>query len=353
MRQSVHQIVPSFALRDAIGNHTLALRDTLRDMGFASDIFAYNAHPKAKSECRPTSELDPHTDALIYQLSIGSPVAEMWAQHHALRVVNYHNITPWPLIGRWDETIGNEVVLARDQLYEYAPRCDHAIAVSEFNRTELDLVGYRSTETIPVLFDPLDAQPDNRLTQKLQRDKKSHVLFVGRLLPHKNQHQLVAATRALRDCFDVDAHLHLVGGRLNTYREALFEAVAAGDMDRHVTYHEKVTEAELAALYRGCDVFCCVSDHEGFCVPLIEAMSNDLPVVAYDAAAVGETVADGGMLLEDRHPYVVAAALQRVLSDDDLAEHMRRAGRQRAADFAPARTREKFRSSFVRLMGDL
>src|SRR5207248_3376126 len=164
----------------------------------------------------------------------------------------------------------------------------------------------------------------------------------GRLAPNKAQHDLIKALAAYRRLYDPRARLHLVGtSSSESYRTALVAYADALDLVDAVEFTGSVSDGELAAHYRAADVFVCVSEHEGFCVPLLEAMHHRLPIVAYAAAAVPETLGDGGLLLNSKDPYTVAAAVQRVVSDADLRAQLVAAGTRRLHDFDLDRSREK------------
>jgi glycosyltransferase involved in cell wall biosynthesis len=348
----VHQLVPTITPRDAVGNHTFRLREIIRDLGHESEIFAMFRHGDVIDDTHLIDQLPHDADAVIYQFSIGSPLAARWAEHPGRRIMNYHNITPIELVGKWDGLLSAEVRLGREQMAQYVDRCEHAICDSDFNRSELDALGYRSTETIPVLFDVADATPDKAVTASMRRKRRgTQILFVGRVAPNKAHHDLVAVVRTLRDVYGDDAHLHFVGtDGPPTYRKVVDDIVAHADMGEHVTFHGSVSQEALVAFYQSADVFCCLSDHEGFCVPVIEAMHHGLPVVAYDTTAVGGTIGSGGILLQDKHPLTVAAALHRVSTDEPLRRRMADAGRRRAADFALDRTRRHFADSLAAVL---
>ena len=350
MTRTVHQLVPTITPRDAVGNHTFRLRDVLRQLGYESEIFAMFRHGDVVADTHLVDQLPPDADALIYQFSIGSPLATRWAQYGGRRIMNYHNITPVELVGRWDGLLDAEVRLGREQMELYASACEHAICDSDFNRSDNDAHGYDTTEPNPVLYDVPDPRPAKSVVTALDaRRKKSgglQILFVGRIAPNKAHHDLVATVRTMRDVYGNDAHLHIVGtDGPQAYRKVVDGIVAHSEMAPHVTFHGSVSQEALVAFYRAADVFCCVSDHEGFCVPVIEAMHHGCPVVAYDCTAVGGTVGDGGLLLQDKHPLTVATALDRVASDPQLQERLAEAGRRRALDFAHDRTRQHFADS--------
>jgi len=349
----VHQLLPTITPRDAVSNHTFYLRETLRSMGYESDIFALHPHPELASDTQPADQLPPDAHAVIYQFSIGSPAAMQWEQHRGRRLIYYHNITPVELVGQWDPVLASEIELGRQQLSDCAVRCDHAICASEFNRAELVNLGYPSTESIPVMFDVSRADPDPTVVRSIQRRRDGlQILFVGRVIANKAQHDLVVATKVLRDSFGEQAHLHIVGTDGSAgYRHLVDQVVRDADMSQHVTFHGQASQSALVALYRATDVFLCLSDHEGFCVPIIEAMHHGLPVVAYNSAAVGDTVGDGGLLLENKDPMIVGAALSRVAQDPLLRQRLGDAARRRAEAFSLDRTIDRFKRSLEHVLG--
>lgn len=163
------------------------------------------------------------------------------------------------------------------------------------------------------------------------------------MLPHKAHHDVIKALACARKMFDPQARLHLVGREsCPAYADALRRFVSSLELDGAVEFLGSVSSAELSAYYQGADVFVCCSDHEGFCVPLLEAMHHRLPVVAYGVTAVPETVLDAGIVLSSKSPALVATAVQRVLTDHELHDALVAAGRQRARSFTVESARRAF-----------
>jgi L-malate glycosyltransferase len=347
----VDQVIPSLASRDAVGVHTVNLRDGLRAAGIDSDIF-YGSHtPDVASEGRPVIELGRagRDRWLLYQASIGSPVYDIFAARTEPKLVNYHNITPAALLRDWEPAVAYEVALGRTQLARLAPQSRFAVSDSAFNESELHALGYRGTAVVPLLIDmqAKSDEPDPELAATLARRKARHggsdLLYVGKISPHKAPHDLVKMLDVLRRTDDPHARLHLVGSPLGeTYLPALRSFVEELGLGAAVNLAGSVSGAELEAYYRAADVFVCASDHEGFCVPLAEAMGHGLPIVAYGVTAVPETVAGAGLVLDDKAPVPFAAAVGRVLRDDQLRQVLAAAGRQRAAGFDLAASTRRF-----------
>jgi L-malate glycosyltransferase len=347
----IDQVIPSLASRDAIGGHVVQLRDLLRARGYQSDIYYGNATADRLDYGFPVSRLGDRSATgrvLLYQLSIGSGVADIFRQRSERKFVNYHNITPADLLEAWVPAVGEEVRWGRAQLRDLAPVTEFAIADSVFNEHELQAVGYRWTATVPLLLD-LDGfagSPDPALAERLGAQKAqggTDLLFVGKVSPHKGQHDLVKALAAYRRLYDPQARLHLVGGAISDeYRTAL-EGFAAGlDLLDAVDIAGSVTHEELIAYYVASDAFVCLSNHEGFCVPLLEAMYHRLPIVAYTNTAVPETVQGAGLILPNKEPVRVAAAIDRVVRDPELRSMLASAATERVASFALPRVQDEF-----------
>ena len=363
---AIHQVLPVFAPRDAIGNHTAAVRRALQAMGVTSEIFAGEVNPGAGNGARNIREIDPAQVAAaeptvwMYHASTGSPVAEWWAALPGHKALDYHNITPAELLGPWEPHIGVELDHGRRQLAELADVADWAIADSTFNESELIGLGYRWTGVVPILLDTAhlaDEHVDPDALAGLQARKAilggSDWLFVSRLLPHKAQHDVIKALAAYREAYDPAARLTLVGGIGSArYVEALGDFIDDLGLEEAVDLTGSVSSGGLGAHFRIADVYVSASDHEGFGVPLLEAMAHDLPVVAYASTAVPETVGGAGLLVTDKSPTVMAAAVRRVVSDADLRAALVAAGRQRLGELGLPRSTEHLRIAVARMLAE-
>ena len=347
----VDQVIPSLASRDAIGVHTINLRDGLRQVGIDSDIFYGSFTPDVQHEGRPVTELGRagRDRWLLYQSSIGSPVYDILAARPERKLVNYHNITPANLLREWEPNVAYEVALGRTQLARLAAQSRFAVADSAFNESELRALGYDDTAVVPLLIDMQrkSGEADPALMAEFARHKAApggaDLLFVGKVSPHKAPHDLVKMLAVLRRLYDPSARLHLVGSPLGeTYEPALRSFVDELGLTDAVNFAGSVSGAELEAYLQSADVFVCASDHEGFCVPLAEAMGHGVPIVAYGVTAVPETVGNAGLVLPDKSPVHFASAVARVLSDATLRQHLSAAGRSRAAEFSLPDSQRRF-----------
>lgn len=350
---AIHQFLPSLAPRDAIGIHTVTVRSILREMGLRSEIYADLIHPEVRHLARPFQGHCPSKgDLLLYQASIGSRVADYLCSRPETKLVNYHNITPAASLARWEPALVAELELGRRQLVRLAPLSLHAVADSSFNEAELIESGYASTSVAPIQLHLDQPEPESdgrclaRLARTRAREGGADLLFVGRIVPNKAQHDLVRTLALYRRLFDPRARLHLVGGVTSqTYLHSLRGLVERLGLGDSVDIAGPVSAGDLFAYYRSADVFVCLSDHEGFCLPLVEAMHHSLPIVAYEAAAVPETLGGAGVLVGARDPLTVSVALARVLGDAGLRKSLAVASARRLGELSPSRIRAAFEAS--------
>ena len=346
----IHQFLPTFAAHDAIGNHVLRISRLLRQAGFRSDIFADDIHPPMRGEARHYSDFDNRAGAepsdtwLLYHLSTGSPMAQWLCDRREPLLVDYHNITEARFFDRWAPAAADSMRAARTALDLLAPHTRFALADSAFNESELVEHGFGRTTVAPILLDfsEYDGPPDARTLSRLQRERDdggARWLFVGRTAPNKCQHDIIGSFAAYRRIFDPKARLTLVGGMTAyLYWRSLEALLQELEVDGAVELADSVQFPQLLARYRTSDVFVCLSEHEGFQVPVLEAMHFDVPVVAYASTAVPDTVGDAAVLLDDKDPAVVAEAVHRILTDDSLRASLVQAGRERVDHFSMERT---------------
>jgi glycosyltransferase involved in cell wall biosynthesis len=333
----VHLFVPMLHRHDAVGEHTMALRDRLSRAGVASRIYSQIPDPGTADLTRPyldyESEAQPG-DVLVYQFATESVMAPWLAGRSEPVVINYHSITPPEYFWPWSNGITRLQVGAQIELAQLAPRAALGIAVSRFDEEELHRAGCARTTVIPVAQVAVPpVEPDADLVDRLRaRDAGSghRWLSVGRLAPNKCHHQTIAALFVARTATQPGPRLTLVGAPSEpAYARALRRYAAALGVADSVEFVTGLTDAALAARYRAADVLVMLSEHEGYGVPLVEAMGQGLPIVAFDAGAVREVLDDAGVLLAHKHPRHVADAVTRLLADEAEQRRLVEAGRAR------------------------
>jgi glycosyltransferase involved in cell wall biosynthesis len=338
---AVHQFLPALLPGDACGLHTLQAQAALRDAGFESEIFCEAIHHQLEGRGRHFSEFPSFAkgSVMIYHLATGSVLADFVNARPEPLVVDYHNLTPAEFFRRWDPTVANAVSWGRSQLAMLSSRTALGLADSAFNELELIELGYRRTAVVPILLDvqahrlPADAVRLAQL-QDQRQDGGGDLLFVGRLAPNKAQQDLVKALVMYRRAYDPKARLRLIGRpAAASYEHALREFVTERGLQDAVIIDGGISDAELAAHYEAADVLVVLSEHEGFNTPLVEAMRHDLPIVAFASCAVPETLGAAGILLSEKSPGTVAAAVHRVVSDPAVRQVLIAAGRKRLRSF--------------------
>jgi len=339
----VHQLLAALSYGDAIGNEALAIQRHLRAAGHESDIFAEMVDPRVAQLARPLWEYGsvsaPDT-VVIYHFSIGSASGRLIHNAPDRLVVVYHNITPARFFLGFHRHLAGLCHHGRRELEAFARRTELALGDSEFNRAELEAAGFARTAVLPIVLDlSLYERPPSPVMRRRFDDGRVNVLFVGRIIPNKRIDDLIRAVAAFQRWITPRSRLLLVGDTrgFERYHDRLRELVRELRVEE-VVFTGRVDDDELYACYRVADVFLCLSEHEGFCVPLQEAMLFGVPLIAYEAGAVRETLHGGGLLLQDKRPEVVAELLDRLTHGGPLrgaviASQARAIAEIRATDF--------------------
>ena len=342
-RPRVHQILATLGYGDAIGHEVLGINRVLRAAGYESDIIVETADPRLEDltvDYRDIVGSVTRDDILVHHFSLGSRASRTAFALPCRMILVYHNITPPEYFLGVHEQLVRQCYHGRRELLPYRSRCDLALGDSEFNRQELETLGFSPTGVLPVVpgFTHLDTTGDARVAEAYD-DDWTNILFVGRLIPNKRPDDLIRFFHAYKTVYNPLSRLILAGsyGGFESYLAQLHTLVAAlGVRDVHIL--GQVTNEELTALYDVADLFLCASEHEGFCVPLIESFYKRVPVLAYAATAVPATMDGGGMLYESRDPRRVAALMNALLTDAGLESRVLEAqdaalDRLRARDF--------------------
>jgi glycosyltransferase involved in cell wall biosynthesis len=347
----VHQVVAGAAPRDAITNHVIVARDVIRGMGLRSEIFCDPRHVAGELTgiVHPSDaweRLARPDDAAILHYSIDSPAFTHVAERASRSAMHYHNVTPPELLWRDAPALALQCSRGREHLGDLADRVSHAAADSHFNAAELEPLGYPPAVVIGVFRQALPPAPAAGGHGGAMR-----LLFVGRGAPNKCQHDAILAVGALAQA-GVDAELRLVGnwGGNHAYLDRCMRLARRTGVEDRVVLLGSVDDAGLAAEYANADVFLCLSEHEGYCVPLLEAMAADLPIVGFAAGAVPETMGDAGLLLHDKTPSVVAEAVVAV-SAGALDERIRNGRRTQQQQHSGEAIGERLRRFVAEVAG--
>jgi glycosyltransferase involved in cell wall biosynthesis len=322
-RPRVHQVLATLGYGDAIGHEVLGIQRVLRDAGYDSEIFVETADPRLE-ECtldyRDMIGGIAPDDVLIHHFSIGSRASRTAYALPGRMILVYHNITPPEYFVGVHKDLVKLCFRGRRELTAYVTRSDLALGDSEYNRQELEALGFPHTGVLPVVpgFSHLELEP-NRLIAADFDDGWTNVMFVGRVIPSKRFETIVRAFHVYRTRHNPRARLLLVGSYrgFEKYLAMLQELIAHLETpDVHFLGH--VSDEELTALYDVADLFLCASAHEGFCVPIVEAFYKGIPVLAYSSTAVPATMDGGGVLYDTTDPFEIARLMEAVLDDPRL-----------------------------------
>jgi glycosyltransferase involved in cell wall biosynthesis len=340
----IHQVLATLGYGDAIGHEVLAIQRVLRSAGYESEIFVEAADRRLESmtvDFRNLIDSSHPDNLLIHHFSLASKASRTAFALPDRMALIYHNITPPEFFIGLHRSLSDECYRGRRELRAYAGRCDLALGDSEFNRQDLDALGFPRTAVLPVVpdFSHLDARPDRALADQFD-DAWTNIVFVGRVVPNKKLEDLIRFFHAYHTAFNPRSRLLLVGahGGFERYLASLHQ-LAATLGNSHVHVIGQVSNEELVAFYEVADLFLCASEHEGFCVPIVEAFYKQVPVVAYAATAVPSTMDGAGVLYDQKDPLHVAALMDAIVSNPALADaivdgQLDAVARLRAKDFA-------------------
>lgn len=341
-----HQVLVSASPGDATTSAALGLQEELRRCG-PSEIFAAYIDPAMAGRAQPLGEFPSKAggaDVLVVHVTIGNDqVSAFLAGRREPIAVIYHNISPPSHFLPWHEPFARLLAQGRAELAALAGRARVAIGVSGFNAAELEELGFANVQAIPLPVDLgrlQEIEPDEDLKEELEALDGPVVLHVGQLLPHKRVEWLIWAYHALVTHIRPQVHLLLVGPhRLPPYRAGLAELAEGLGLAR-LRFTGSVSEQRLVACYRAAGVVITASEHEGVCVPVLEAMAFGVPVVARDFAALSETLDGAGILLGPGDgPLVAAEALAALLDDEPLRSTLAERAAARLGRLDPAGSR--------------
>lgn len=339
----INQWVPAAHRGDAVGDSARRVRELLRARGHASDVYALSIDDDLVDDIRPYD--DPAArqgDATILHFAVPSPMTEALTSLAGRTVIQYHNLTPAHFFAPWDAGLFRLMTVGRQELASLAGRVDLALGDSDYNRRELEALGFTRTGVMPIAVDTerITAAPRVPALERTLDDGFANILFVGRIVPQKKIEDLLRLGEHYKRYVDTEYRFLFVGRTdgVPRYYAALREMARRYELPaQRFVFTGRVSDAELATYYRMADAYVSLSEHEGFCVPLVEAMAAGVPVLAYDAAAVAETLGGAGVVFAPKDLEYAAEVLGLLVYDDALRSQVIAGQRRRLADFGPTR----------------
>jgi len=320
-------VLATLGYGDAIGHEVLGIQRVLREAGHESEIFVETADHRLEPMTRDYRELVDHShpdNLLFHHFSLGSKASRTAYALPDRMALIYHNITPPEYFVGVHRTLARQCFRGRRELQAYRDRCDIALGDSEFNREDLERLGFPRTAVLPVVpdFSHLDREANWLLADQFD-DDWTNVLFVGRVIANKKIEDVIRFFHAYRTFYNPRSRLLIVGAQsgFERYLASLHQLVAELGAS-HVHFIGHVSDAELVAFYECADLFLCASEHEGFCVPLVESFYKQVPVLAYAATAVPATMDGAGVLFDEKDPIHVATLMDAIVSDSALQDRL-------------------------------
>ncbi len=321
----VHQLLTSLTYGDAISNEALAIKKFLEDEGIESKIFGYYNHPKVtKYFNHYTSYLSESQkdDILIFHFSIGSPVSKIYFQAPAKKIMIYHNITPYHFFKNYHRILARECYKGRLELKKFVDKTDLGLGDSEYNRKELENLGFKNTGVLPIVMDFTKFDREGSVViRKMFNDGKFNILFVGRVIPNKKIDELVRFFSVYQKYFNPNSRLIIAGEYrgFERYLNDIYQTISKYNL-KDVVLTGHISFNDLVAFYKVANLYLSFSEHEGFGVPLLEAFYNKVPVIAYDMGAVKETMNGGGIIIKEKRFDKVAALIETIRNNEELKD---------------------------------
>ena len=341
------QLVSSLNFGDAVGNDALAIKHMLEGAGYATAIFTFAVHPKIKEENVYNIDLLPELtedDIIIYHYASEDGFQKLIEETAAKVVLRYHNVTPPEFFHGYDEKAETITRKGLAQIKSMRDAIDYGMVDSEQNKKDLEQMGYEcpiSVVSILIPFKDYEQQPDLDVVNGYS-DGNTNIVFFGRIVPNKKFEDVIACFAAYKKKYDPAARLFLVGNYQETdaYYQHLQEYIKECGVE-NVIFPGHIAFRTILAYYKIADLFLCMSEHEGFCVPLVEAMFFETPIVAYASTAIPGTLGGSGVLVESKEPERVAEKIHQVIEDEQYKNEIVKEQKKRLQDFSYENIKEQ------------
>lgn len=343
------QIMPTVSFGDAVSNDARAVRKVISELGYKTAIYAENIDPRIKDPfvhkiTRLTSIKDD--DIVIFNHSTGTELCYRFPSLGGRKMMIYHNLTPPHFFKNYSQVAADLTRRGYDGTRFLADKIEYVMGDSDYNISDLRAMGYKCPSFVrPILipFEDYAKEPDGKVIKKYSGDGYVNIVFVGRVAPNKKHEDIIAVFAYYKKHINPRSRLILVGsaGGMERYKKCLENYVDALMVD-DVIFTGQIPFKAILAYYKLADIFLCMSEHEGFCVPLVEAMCFEKPIIAFDSSAVGETLGGSGVLIKDKDPVFVSMLMDRLVNDTALRDQIIEKQNKRLADFSYEKVRDRF-----------
>jgi L-malate glycosyltransferase len=348
----INQLLPTISYGDAVSNSAINMMNILQSMGYSSKIYAENIDPRLKHIVEPANKC-PKNMPVIYHLSTGSNLAYEIPSFRSEKIMVYHNITPPKFFKGYSGVAHSLCSEGQKQLEFLAEHMDYSLADSEYNKKELDEKGFKNTLVTPIIvnYSDYDIQPQQSIIHENEHEDIVNILFVGRIAPNKKQDDIIKSFYYYQRYINPKSRLFLIGsynGMERYYHE--LEKLIEDLQLKNVYIKGHLPFNEILAYYSIADLFVCLSEHEGFCVPLLEAMYFKVPILAYNSSAIGETLGHGGLLIDEKNYKAIAELINLMIDNHELRLRLIENQVQRLKYFSRENTSEIFKSVISKIL---
>ena len=353
MMKKIIQLLPTITFGDAVGNDALAIDSILREKKIDTCIYAENIDLKLKGKnIKNVSEIEEisNSDIIIYHLSTGTILNEWIKKKECIKIMIYHNITPATFFSNYNKNYYNLCEQGYRQVEKLKRTFDIVFADSSYNKQMLIKMGYECPiKVVPIIipFSDYEKKPNKTVLEKYN-DDYINILFVGRVAPNKKQEDLIAAFDCYQKNYNKKSRLFIVGSSsgMNNYEFRLKKYVERLNA-KNIIFTGHTAFDEILAYYKIADLFLCMSEHEGFCVPLVESMFFGVPIVAFNSTAIGETLGGSGFLLTNKRPIETAGIINRIITDENLRMKIINNEKERLQVFQYSKVKEQFLDNII------
>jgi len=339
------QHTPTITPHDAVSDNVLHLDKILKEKGYKTEIFADNIDEYYKGLVKNSSKFSSdNEDLVLLHFSIGSDFYRNIKKFRGKKIIFYHNITPPKFFIEYSAPAFEYSSMGLRQLKEIQEYIDGAIADSLFNADELVMNGYKNPDVLPLYYD-LDKRVKANEQAKEDESELTQILFVGRIAPNKKQEDIVKAFYFYHKYFNPKSKLYLVGGYsgMEFYKNKIEVIINKLKLDKFVELTGKISDEELAHRYKNADLYLSMSEHEGFCAPVLECMSIQLPILAYyNSGALPETAGKGAVYFTKKKYFEIAGIMDYILTDSNLKEKIKANQEKELERFSNKKVEEKF-----------
>jgi len=335
----IHQILHGMYLTDAIANDAFEIQKVLRSFGYKSDIFANMDYVCLECKNRvydyeKYKDYSSPNNILIYHYATYSVVTDFVLNLPDKIILRYHNVTPHSYFELFNSNLKAEMKKGKDDVLRLREKVVLTIAVSEFNSLDLKVLGFSKIFVLPIVidFERFNQEYSKEVLNKFQ-DEFINVIFVGRIAPNKKYEDLLKIFYYFNE-INPNSRLILVGSYNFSieYYHYLQNIIRFLDLS-NVIFTGTVPLSELISYYKVSDLFLCMSEHEGFCIPIVEAMYFGIPIIAYNSTGIPYTLKGSGVLIYKKKFQETAELMDIVIKDESIREKIVKGQSERLKDF--------------------